>query len=267
MSDLQQKQSKHSPSPWPSPQKERVDARLVEIFSSIQGEGMRIGERQSFIRFQGCELKCRWCDTPENFTYQPEYRVETEAFLGHWEKFKNPVSTTEVWSWIEKFSDPMVSLTGGEPLQQVEFLQELLNQNQKGRPFLLETSGVLPEALEKIVGEIYTVSMDIKLPSSAQTGEFWPEHEAFLKIAQKAPELYVKIVVTESTLASELEKALNLVKSISEDIPVILQPASQTRAFKASPSSATLAELSKVALKSYRNIRIIPQTHKFLGIA
>lgn len=241
--------------------------KLVEIFSSIQGEGMRIGERQTFIRFQGCDLKCRWCDTPENFTYQPEYRVESKAFSGEWEKFSNPVSSDELWSWIRKFSDPMVSLTGGEPLQQVDFLQELLNKNQEGALFLLETSGVLPQALEKIIGEIYTVSMDIKLPSSAQTGEFWQEHEDFLKIAQKAPELYVKIVITEATLASELEKALKLVKSVSEDIFVILQPASQTRAFKASPSQATLAELSKVALRTYQNIRVIPQTHKFLGIA
>lgn len=240
-------------------------AKLVEVFSSIQGEGLRVGERQTFIRFQGCDLKCRWCDTPENFTYQSQYRVETEPFSGVWEKFSNPASVEDLKVWIQKFSDPMVSLTGGEPLQQLEFLQELLAEEES--LFLLETSGVLPEALEKVVAKIHTVSMDIKLPSSAQTGEFWKEHEAFLKIAQLAPELYVKIVLTQTTDVADLHKALNLVKSVSEEITVILQPASQTRAFKASPTMATLAELSQSASQIYPRLRVIPQTHKFLGIS
>src|SRR3954447_21348643 len=40
-------------------------ARLVEIFSSIQGEAELIGVRQIFVRFFGCNLRCAWCDSPE----------------------------------------------------------------------------------------------------------------------------------------------------------------------------------------------------------
>ena len=37
---------------------------ISEIFHSIQGEGLRAGERCVFIRMHGCSLRCSWCDTP-----------------------------------------------------------------------------------------------------------------------------------------------------------------------------------------------------------
>ena len=44
-------------------------ANLVEIFSSIQGEGPDLGAATLFVRFGGCDLRCRWCDSPH--TWQP----------------------------------------------------------------------------------------------------------------------------------------------------------------------------------------------------
>ena len=38
-------------------------ARVSEIFTSIEGEGLFVGKKTLFIRFSGCHLKCRWCDT------------------------------------------------------------------------------------------------------------------------------------------------------------------------------------------------------------
>ena len=39
-----------------------IKANIVEIFSSIQGEGLYIGERHLFIRFKDCNLNCTYCD-------------------------------------------------------------------------------------------------------------------------------------------------------------------------------------------------------------
>ncbi|MDX9694125.1 MAG: 7-carboxy-7-deazaguanine synthase QueE, partial [Methanothermobacter sp.] len=41
-------------------------APIMEVFSSIQGEGLLVGCRQIFIRFAGCNLNCKYCDTPES---------------------------------------------------------------------------------------------------------------------------------------------------------------------------------------------------------
>ncbi|MCL5059022.1 MAG: 7-carboxy-7-deazaguanine synthase QueE, partial [Actinobacteria bacterium] len=40
-----------------------MKAAVREIFSSVQGEGPYVGTRQIFIRFDGCNLSCRYCDT------------------------------------------------------------------------------------------------------------------------------------------------------------------------------------------------------------
>ncbi|MFO1518632.1 MAG: 7-carboxy-7-deazaguanine synthase QueE [bacterium] len=246
---------------------EAARAKLVEIFSSLQGEGTRVGERMSFVRFEACDLKCRWCDTPESFSPHAKFRVEEVPFSGEWREYSNPVSGKEIEKWLSLFSDTWVSLTGGEPLQQVEFLEEWLPSASKKSDFLLETNGVLPEALRRVLPYVRLVSMDMKLPSSAKTGEFWKEHEEFLRIAVKAPECSVKLVVTEETLEEEFERALNLVKKVEETIPVILQPASATKSFKGGLSLSRLGRFSEIARSALKGVRVIPQTHKMLGVS
>src|SRR5258705_4098247 len=43
--------------------------RVNEIFLSVQGEGLHVGERTVFVRFYGCPLHCVWCDQPEALTH------------------------------------------------------------------------------------------------------------------------------------------------------------------------------------------------------
>jgi 7-carboxy-7-deazaguanine synthase len=247
----------------PSPDK---TAHLIEIFSSIQGEGPRVGERMTFVRFEGCALKCRWCDTPESFRVHSEFRVEKIPFSNIWEEGPNPVLGSEIEKWLEHFSDPMVSLTGGESLQQVDFLEEWLPKISPRHRILLETNGVLPQAFEKILPWVHTTSMDLKLPSSAKTGSFWKEHEEFLRLAVQSPECYVKIVVTEQTEEADLERALELIRAIDENIPAILQPVSETRSFHGVLSTAKLGRFFDRSHRILKQVRVIPQTHKLLGV-
>ena len=65
---------------------------LVEIFSSVQGEGIHAGMSTLFIRFGECDLRCRWCDTPQSWKKTAECRIETERGAGVFRTLANPLS-------------------------------------------------------------------------------------------------------------------------------------------------------------------------------
>lgn len=151
-----------------------MTAKIYEIFQSIQGEGPYVGVRQVFVRFFGCHMHCSWCDTPESIgDTTGQYQEMTVA----------QVFTKIKALWKDCHS---VSLTGGEPLLQVDLIARLIPLLKKAKmPVYLETSGVLYQALGQVIRGVDSVAMDIKLPSSTGQRAFWKEHEQFLTIALK----------------------------------------------------------------------------------
>ena len=125
-----------------------IKAPIIEIFSSFQGEGLLIGERQIFVRFAGCNLNCSYCDTSDSKS----------------EKSGTLMTPGEVAESIEKLLTPdcgTISFTGGEPSLYPEFISEVSkNFNLK---ILLETNGTLPENID-MIEKLDIVSLDIKLP-------------------------------------------------------------------------------------------------------
>src|SRR5689334_12565633 len=139
-------------------------AFISEIYTSLQGEGPYTGEKQIFVRLAGCPLRCDYCDTPASLTTKghPELSV-TDALNAVLNERRHRGART-------------VSLTGGEPLAHVAFLSEFAPalQSKKFRVYL-ETAGVHPRPLEKIVRSCDVISMDMKMPSA--TGKtYWNEH-------------------------------------------------------------------------------------------
>ena len=185
-------------------------AEITEIFSSFQGEGVFVGARQIFVRFKYCNMKCEFCDTPNEGAvkeYSPTQLV-------------NEVKT------IEDISGPhhSVSLTGGEPLVYTDFLKELLPMLQKAKfKSYLETNGTLPNELRRVIDYVDIVAMDFKLPSTASCGSFWKEHEEFLK-ASSSKDVFVKIVASQKTKDEDIVLAANIIKRIKPDVAVVLQP-------------------------------------------
>jgi len=99
---------------------------VIEVFSSIQGEGCMIGMPVTFVRFAGCNLRCPWCDSKETW-------VATEG------KF-TWMSAEEI---VDKCDQQTVILTGGEPmLQDLTVLIEELHKWEK--IVCCETNGTLP---------------------------------------------------------------------------------------------------------------------------
>ena len=69
-----------------------MNENIIEIFSSIQGEGKYVGCRQVFLRLEGCNLNCTYCDTDSKAGTHPNCVVEEGAGTYHLVPYPNPIS-------------------------------------------------------------------------------------------------------------------------------------------------------------------------------
>ncbi|MGN1402276.1 MAG: putative 7-carboxy-7-deazaguanine synthase QueE [Bacillus sp. (in: firmicutes)] len=128
--------------------------RVIERFVSIDGEGPTSGELAVFIRFEGCNLRCTWCDT--EYSWDGSYAYEEQT-------------AEEIYQYIKDSGARNVTLTGGEPLLQKDMFS-LLDLLTKDDYLLIhiETNGAMDITKYK---KRYPASnliyiLDYKLPDS-----------------------------------------------------------------------------------------------------
>lgn len=220
-----------------------------EIFDSIQGEGLRIGLPMTFVRFTGCNLSCNYCDTPES-----QKQEGPLFYAGRF--FENPVPVNFL---IDKIKGDEVAITGGEPLLQVDFLADLASfLKSRGRSVYLDTNGSLPESMERVIRHVDWVALDFKVPTATGRPGMWKNAERSLRIARRR-KVFVKIVVNENLLPRELEHVLSIIERVDDKIPLVIQPV-----FGSDP--ANLLDYMETARKRLKEVRIIPQIHKYLNL-
>lgn len=249
-----------------------INAQLVEIFTSIQGEGLYVGERQIFLRFAGCNLSCQYCDTPQALVTQKQFRIESTPGKKDFKNFDNPATLKQLLDIIDQMAKQKelihsVSLTGGEPLLQVDFLKNFIPEVKKKKlQIYLETNGVLPKHLEEVIEYVDIICMDIKLPSATGLSSYMDEHEKALKTAY-LKEVFIKIVFTRDSKAKEIDEAAGLIASIDDKIPLILQPVTPFGPIKHRPKGDQILAFHAVAKRRLKNVKVIPQMHRIMGIA
>ncbi len=257
----------------------RSQAHLLEIFSSIQGEGLLLGKRQLFVRFYGCHRTCSYCDTPEAVTaWQPRgFQPDSFAFEtgnGADERIANPVTAADLLALLiarEESAGPhhSVALTGGEPLLHAPFLQEFIPKAAATLgPVYLETTGDLPKPLAQLPQKgIGWIAMDIKLPSITGDAPRWREHAGFLAIADALPaKLFVKVVAGPGLDPADLEKAVELVAAQSPHIPFVLQPVTPQEGTAPPAEQGEFRDWCRIASSRLSDVRVIPQCHKLLAL-
>jgi len=110
---------------------------VTEIFYSIQGEGQFIGQPTIFIRLNGCNLNCPWCDTKYSLNKKNSDDLKLFEVMQKIYKIKNKHSKIKLYS-----------ITGGEPLIQSEAVVNLVNSIKHYDKHLdwiiIETNGTLP---------------------------------------------------------------------------------------------------------------------------
>ncbi|MCM8758817.1 MAG: 7-carboxy-7-deazaguanine synthase QueE [Candidatus Omnitrophica bacterium] len=186
---------------------------ISEIFCSIQGEGYRQGIPAIFIRLYGCNLNCKFCDTPQAFKkkrlMQEKEIIEKVEFLA---KKKAKISN--------------VIITGGEPyLQDFSLLAELLKKN--GYFVAVETNGTIWREIDLDWICISPKRDALKLMPSGYD-------KRFKKVASE-----FKYVITKKSDILFVDKSI--------DKPVILQPVNNNLRI----ASMILMEIKKAGMPNW----------------
>ncbi len=121
----------------------------LESFGTVDGPGVR------FVVFmQGCPLRCMYCHNPDTWQKNGvvQYEMTSEELLAEVVKYR---------SYIRKGG---VTLTGGEPMMQAEFVAEFFEKcHVEGLHTCLDTSGVIfNEASQRALLRSDLVMLDIK---------------------------------------------------------------------------------------------------------
>ena len=252
-----------------------LKAPVYEVFFSYQGEGPYAGAAQIFARFAGCNLKCGYCDTAYSIKVSPKVKYYTSNELlkiindkkkaaQNGDKDKSNVNLPLAHPRSELCRLDCVSLTGGEQLIHIDFLKDFLPKLKKsGFRVYLETNATLPENLTAVVKYCDIISMDFKFPSECGRS-FWKEHKEFLKIAKNKTlrETFVKCVITKKTTKDEISKSAAIIKSVSKNIRLILQPSLD----KNRPLLQSLRFFYSEASKELPYVHLMPQFHKIYKI-
>lgn len=205
---------------------------ISEIFHSIQGEGLRAGFPCVFIRFQGCNLRCEWCDT--------QYALEIKSGGTN-------LTGREIIEYVKSYKCNFIEITGGEPLYQKNCLLLMKDFCDEGYTVALETGG--QEDLSEVDKRVIKI-LDLKCPSSMMTKRMKWENMDMLVSHDE-----VKFVVADRKDYEWANEIINKYKLIEKVAAVQLSPVFG----KLEPRV-----LSEWILNDGLKVRLNLQMHKFI---
>lgn len=206
--------------------------RVVEIFRSVEGEGRWVGLPVVFVRLEGCNLRCSWCDTT--------YSYDGESFI--------EIDLDTIVEKVKSYNIRRVCITGGEP-----FFSENLHILVKrfiaeNLTVFIETNGTLwNENLENLDWSKIYITCSPKPP-------FYFVHKKLLPHISE-----LKFVIDENIEISDIVKPEYI--DILKNDTIVLQPESNKREMVEKALNIQ-DQLLKVGVES----RIIPQCHKVLNL-
>jgi 7-carboxy-7-deazaguanine synthase len=181
--------------------------KISEIFYSIQGEGGLVGMPSIFVRTSGCNLRCRWCDTPYT-SWNPE---------------GEDMTVEQILSRVRAYPAAFAVVTGGEPMIAPGIGELTQRLRRAGLHITIETAGTV---FTEVACDLLSISP--KLANSTPEGTFAAQHERL----RTQPEILCRLMaahdyqlkfVVESP--SDLDEIRSLVKALGAPRKnVILMP-------------------------------------------
>jgi 7-carboxy-7-deazaguanine synthase len=165
--------------------------RISEIFYSLQGEGGLVGMPSTFVRTSGCNLRCRWCDTPYT-SWTPE---------------GDEMTIDAVMQRVSSFPAVHAVVTGGEPMIAPGIGALTQRLKQAGMHVTIETAGTV---FTEVACDLLSISP--KLANSKPEGPFAAQHErlriqpSVLSRLMAAHDYQLKFVVAESSDLTEIQE-------------------------------------------------------------
>lgn len=211
--------------------------KIVELFSSIDGEGIRTGKLVTFIRTYGCDLRCSYCDSMYALEGTDYTEMDISTILNKCKELKNKC----------------ITLTGGEPLihKDVDILiKELLKD---GYEVNIETNGATDISKFITDSEKLFFTIDYKTPFSKMENKMCMDN--FYKHVR--PNDVVKFVcANEEDLDVMRNIAINMKNSLSNLPHIFVSP--------------VFGEIEPVKLVEYikkydlQDVRVQLQIHKLI---
>ncbi len=201
--------------------------RVIEVFHSIQGEGLLTGVRTTFVRTARCNLRCRWCDT--TYSFGPGRERSLASILAE----------------VRRNRTRHVCLTGGEPLLQRESLELVRRLSREGRTTVIETGGSLDVGPYVGIPGVH-LSVDVKCPSSGMEGR-----NRWANLARLTAEDTVKFVVADR---KDYLYARRVVRGYQGSAALVFQPVWGSDA----------GRLADWVLADHLDVRVLLQEHKVL---
>lgn len=126
----------------------------LETFGTVDGPGVR------FVVFmQGCPMRCAYCHNPDTWKVNTDNLVEPAQIMARYDRNKN------------FYKNGGLTVTGGEPLMQMDFLLELFTlAKKKDIHTCIDTSGIIfspenpafMEKLDRLLALTDLIMLDIK---------------------------------------------------------------------------------------------------------
>ncbi|PKN55903.1 MAG: radical SAM protein [Deltaproteobacteria bacterium HGW-Deltaproteobacteria-14] len=185
---------------------------IAEIFCSVQGEGALTGVPSVFVRTSGCNLRCRWCDTPYT-SWEPEGAAWTvDAIVAEVARHA-PVRH--------------VVLTGGEPLIAKHLDALAARLHDAGYHLTVETAGTVFTPLPV---DLWSVSPKLADSTPGTDAGAWRDrHEraryrpAVIRQMMDAGDYQLKFVATAPSDVDEIAAIVNAVNATPERVMLMPQ--------------------------------------------